>query len=834
MSERRPPNTTGGRNNLRSRPHFLIDSSEEENDRKEKEVVRSTAGDTLRYPERPRDTDLNQQNHTRSIRTALSHADLLWDEENSKDTTVHLDLDVRKDLESTLEQLAQYTRLGKFDMARSFFRTNLESHLTDPYILAQYAELLFEQGDFKTMATLQSWPMKQLDIQHPEDPDGQILRAYWDTIQYSATSRRSGFHSVCGTALLDSLQLISGLAEAHLDENISSTEIKAITLLCQFSTETISGTPVGDRLKAMFPPMIWFELYHHLVRQGRFWDVHDLVIGMCALYGVQDIFKHLWRTEKSLPALRQLVSDWSITDFGGCSTLALLGVLNTMVKEHFLEPHYLRCDCELPENVLAQSFPLVQSITQHNPEGMKTRQYSQWMLTQILHKEERLHTYRERYKLVPDVDGVLFRYCRPDFHVPTLIFVPTYNYKKPKSPRLHSSELESAVTLAMRNAKTLQDHRTTEYGLHELLYISRSPEKTLEELLALEEDVQSDIEGLLDHVLTGFLVVETEQGISRLQEKLENIVREESPQDEESLWFANQILRSSTLGQEVSEDFLRRADHHYERISSGLKEYISSQLPEYAQRVQRNHLTKKRGPARADNENSWKTDIAQDQPDADQAILGMGRRRLSPGGPQYREAMPSRAGVNTRNMPYGATDRVAAATDLRKAGTDTKSIRNDVEKMLEIREVEETLQRLETDFENELIQDSRLWGIKSKIKEQSALLSRLRSRASHQSSYERNVEGITERHVSPPNEVGKANEDDDGPQAEASNALVVRQEHRGWIKEAPVSSPSADESHTDTYDSERSLGPPARRTTAESYESMQPRVSADIGSGDTE
>lgn len=72
----------------------------------------------------------------------------------TRDHTVHLELDLMNDIDEELEEFSRLVRTGSFAIARSFFDLHLKAHISDPYVFVQYAEMLLEQGDFKSLLAM--------------------------------------------------------------------------------------------------------------------------------------------------------------------------------------------------------------------------------------------------------------------------------------------------------------------------------------------------------------------------------------------------------------------------------------------------------------------------------------------------------------------------------------------------------------------------------------------------------------------------------------------------------------------------------------------------------
>lgn len=116
-----------------------------------------------------------------------------------KDVTVHTELDLSHDLFDELETFNRLSRTGNFSSAREFFDSHLRSHVNDPIVFVPYAELLLEQGDFKSLVLL----------------DGKDI--FWE--HGSETPEDSG-HGICRLEL--NWKLIRSVALCHSQHTLSS------------------------------------------------------------------------------------------------------------------------------------------------------------------------------------------------------------------------------------------------------------------------------------------------------------------------------------------------------------------------------------------------------------------------------------------------------------------------------------------------------------------------------------------------------------------------------------------------------------------------------------
>jgi hypothetical protein len=111
----------------------------------------------------------------------------------SNDLTVHLDLDIQDDLDDSLEEFSRLCRVGDFVTASRFFAENLQSYLDNPYVLVQYAEMLVQQGEYKSMMRLDDSPIQHLNSQMAGQEEGGLLKDYWELLRLLAASYQPGY-----------------------------------------------------------------------------------------------------------------------------------------------------------------------------------------------------------------------------------------------------------------------------------------------------------------------------------------------------------------------------------------------------------------------------------------------------------------------------------------------------------------------------------------------------------------------------------------------------------------------------------------------------------------
>lgn len=112
--------------------------------------------------------------------------DAVYNSTNTRDLTIHLDLELTRDIDDEIEEFSRLSRLGNYASAESFFDLNLRAHFSTPSLFVQYADMLLEKGDFKALMLLdESSVFARRDSGEPQDLRSEIdkLKMNWKLIR---------------------------------------------------------------------------------------------------------------------------------------------------------------------------------------------------------------------------------------------------------------------------------------------------------------------------------------------------------------------------------------------------------------------------------------------------------------------------------------------------------------------------------------------------------------------------------------------------------------------------------------------------------------------------
>jgi hypothetical protein len=100
--------------------------------------------------------------------------------QQAKNVAVELELEIVDDLEDELEEFNRLRRMGRFNEARKFFQERLDMHLSNPYVLVQYAEMLLSQGDYGAFDAVVSQDIRA-DLL--DSHQYRYLKLYWRVLK---------------------------------------------------------------------------------------------------------------------------------------------------------------------------------------------------------------------------------------------------------------------------------------------------------------------------------------------------------------------------------------------------------------------------------------------------------------------------------------------------------------------------------------------------------------------------------------------------------------------------------------------------------------------------
>ncbi|KAI3316724.1 hypothetical protein HD806DRAFT_516885 [Xylariaceae sp. AK1471] len=503
------------------------------------------------------------------------HVDGVWDPAQSRDLTVHLKMNIQEDLDEILEEFCCLQRLGDFNSARSYFEANLEGHVEQPYVLVQYGEMLLEQGDYLSIANLGPInPYHQVE-QSSEHHKPLLLSDYWDIILFWAAChyihpqpRKFTFKRENFRLLHDNLMQSEGY--------ITSTEIKYLSLvyrLCGLRHLEIVKNGLNRALDTSFPPAFHRELYQCLLRQGRIWDLRDIIVARMET-GSPWTISESWSTNPDFHLrLSALVTDWTnaTAEYDTPTFLALLDILTSLVSRDDYS--------DIVPSILTVATQVARSVISNDANAMKTRPFTEWILTECENAQMGGFCQLERQEYHLDISpGVHYRRSRRN-----LVQYAPYKTETPgwvceDGP----PELLNSARLALRTSTELGDYQTQAKALQQLILLSANPFKEFEELGTLQKLSQGDNFNLSETLATKYLLSNDDKSKKRLRDELAgqwSIPGFSSGFSAHQLWVLSMIRYALARDDVEAECALREAEGWYENSSPQFIEYVNKKMP---------------------------------------------------------------------------------------------------------------------------------------------------------------------------------------------------------------------------------------------------------------
>ncbi|TGJ84571.1 hypothetical protein E0Z10_g4180 [Xylaria hypoxylon] len=497
---------------------------------------------------------------------------------SSGDLTVHLTMDLEEDLEDRLDEMNRLSRLGHFSSANRFFQEHLHHHIDNPYVLVQYADLLLHQGDLKGVTLLKDDAMYKREGEQPDSRELRTLRVNWELLQILAKSRTLDALSGAPDVFGEAVNLFTVMAkEISPDRSISSTEIEILALTLQLTSRPALNSKwlrYGSRALTAFSITL-LHLYQTLLRQGRIWDFHDLVVLMPTIEDIKALTYDVFGKDL-IPSLGILITDWSdsVHGYDASTTLGLLSIMTHIMLEP-VEASEKECI-----DILKLCLPLAISIAENDPSSLKSRPYLRLLLAKSRFAEtasrQAIDTLTTRLQ---SAQGV--------FYHSDIALLPIYVPSENETPQWgitdQPPELKTPVRLVLRSAIELGDLETEVLARQELLRLSSNPREEFDTLCALQLSRQGDLNGYGLSLASKYLVSNTKEAkeelailISRLLSKVASTDYWDPSQE----WILNMLLyKLEGRSPSAIKHMLERSNTDYQNMEEPFLREISRKMP---------------------------------------------------------------------------------------------------------------------------------------------------------------------------------------------------------------------------------------------------------------
>ncbi|KAI1488467.1 hypothetical protein F5X96DRAFT_645323 [Biscogniauxia mediterranea] len=534
-------------------------------------------------------------NHAHSV---LSNRGVngVWTQDHAPNFTVHLKMGLQENFEEHFEQFAYFRRLGDFVSARKYFAENLQDHLDKPYVLVLYAEMLLEQGDYNTLTQLDDDIIFRERQNKADDHEELLLRSYWELIHTHVTAYKFNIpksrYSI-SDALLGLNKLYT--TTRPKERSIGSTEINLLAIAYRSYGHAVSvkaREQIATGLR-LFGSGFHKRLYNDLLREGRIWDLHDIVIARIAHQSPVDITRDFSSAQSFQERLGNFVADWSKLpkEYDKSTTLALLDILVSFVPSNSDRSILPDETCEI---ILNYATKLAFSLMENDPDSTRTRPFIRWMLAKARNATKKGPKYRMTQKeYLGSWPGVVwFAYSH---------LLPLYVPAKFENPGWGASnataELKGPVQVVVKTSRLLGDYATEAEALQELIKLSTNPSNEFEDLCNLQKSIQGDDYRYSQTLVSKYLVANSDHARTVLKKQITE--QSSIPGFFELLdpiqeWSLRMIQHALEGEGPVAELYLREADRVlkdiYEdevgrKVDGELIKYICREVPQVGQRV---------------------------------------------------------------------------------------------------------------------------------------------------------------------------------------------------------------------------------------------------------
>ncbi|KAI0906275.1 hypothetical protein F4823DRAFT_89831 [Ustulina deusta] len=497
---------------------------------------------------------------------------------SSGDLTLHLTMDLEEDLEDRLDEMSRLSRLGHFSAAKKFFQEHLHPHIDNPYVLVQYADLLLHQGDFKGVTHLKDDAMYRHEGEQLNSEELRILRVNWELLTILAKSKTLDTLSGAPAVFEEAVNVLAAMAEdSPPDGPMSSTEIEILALTLQLTGHPVLNSKwirYGARALAASSTTL-LRLYQTLLRQGRIWDFHDLVVLLPTIEDIKALTYDVFGKDL-IPSLETMVSDWSdsIHGYDASTTLGLLSIMTHIL----LEPvEALEKECL---DILKLCLPLAISVAENDPSGLKSRPY----LRVLLGKSRFAETASRQAidTLTTHLQSSLGIVHHSDI-ASLPIYVPLGNETPQWTAMDQPPELKDPIRLVLRSAIELGDLRTEVLARQELIRLSNNPRDEFDLLCDLQLTRQGNLHDYGLSLASKYLVSNTmaaKEELAILISRLLSKVASTDYWDPSHEWILNMLLyKLEGRSPSTIKHMLERSHTDYQNMEESLLQEISRKMP---------------------------------------------------------------------------------------------------------------------------------------------------------------------------------------------------------------------------------------------------------------
>ncbi|KAH8892970.1 hypothetical protein GQ53DRAFT_646018, partial [Thozetella sp. PMI_491] len=518
------------------------------------------------FPERGVSSARNERSRRPSTLQKRAEYDILYTSADSKDVSVRLELDLHHDIDDEMEEFNRFVCLGDFRNAKCFFDEHLGAHMNNPLVFVQYAEMLLEMGDFKSIMLLDPDPAFSCleGIETNQIPGGlEALRWNWRLIKAVTLSHiQHEMQPVMAEYELMMRNFPKSTAE-------SSTEIRVVSLILSLLLHMGIPTIVTQDF---LNDEDWELVYQGMLTEGRIWDFKNLFTSVTGHAGFDQAVEVFFGSRDAVEAI---LTDWKTTENDDSTQLALLSILSLMTLDCLTSPETQK----YAERCLRAANAIGESVLQRFPQHVKTRPFLQWVVARSATSARKEDTGSLAFEYLEYYPG--------EAVLPTNLDIPFYipigqenpGWTPPELEEESSEPLETALNAAIQ----LEDYETQAVLLQQLIVRSKHPGALFQKLANLQKSVQNNRTGYLKTCLSMYLLSKDKASKKELRAELAEFDWDDDPKNlMNPVHAATRDILLRALSENAAQyppNSIRAALKYYESLPNFFQDLIDHNEP---------------------------------------------------------------------------------------------------------------------------------------------------------------------------------------------------------------------------------------------------------------
>ncbi|KAL2812219.1 hypothetical protein BJX63DRAFT_432846 [Aspergillus granulosus] len=444
--------------------------------------------------------------------------------DNSKDATIHFDMDVADDVGALLEEFSRLKKLGHFQAASLYFDEHLRAFTDIVPVTIEYADMLIEQGVYQ-----------QLDdfLQLHRDILNQDI---WADGKWMDERRYKYLYQA-------NLQLIDAFASMHLTTDMEKP-YKKVQNIARYMRLLSEGHPAPTSLDSAEVQVFRYalkimsrieketdiiperefnywancdHLYTPLIMGGQVWDARDLICALIESEGAKNVWNILFQTDiNSSNAFSRLIADWNMGQYDESTYLAILDILVHVsgALSSFTIAAPTREDLSTADRCLDYARSVAICLKENNPELKHCRPYLSWVLAETQLRRKRHPADSDLGTHLSTYPGLTVRMNTLPIYLPITSENPTW-FPSSRHPGVALTPDDQLLEAVVETAQAREDYATEVACIAELTYRFAGGQDVWAQRFSRMQELQltrqHDILGYQHTCLTRFLTTVDDQ-----------------------------------------------------------------------------------------------------------------------------------------------------------------------------------------------------------------------------------------------------------------------------------------------------------------------------------